>query len=217
MHQVRICPTVDVFNLEDYREQILRIQSFAKYVHVDAMDGEFAPVRSPELRDMWWPHDMIAYIHLMYQRPMDYLQELVRLKPYMVILQAESSVHHMHMSAELHRHGIRTGISILQETPVDNIKQIMHSFDQVLVFSGHLGYQGGVIDLGLLHKVREIKAYYPEVEVAWDGGVNDQNIQELVAAGVTVCNAGGFIQKASNPEAAYATLKALAQQKTPED
>lgn len=204
-----ICPTVDAFDTNTYHAQMTKIKPFTKRVHVDIMDGIFAPVTSPDLSEIWWPHHMQADIHVMYQRPMDHLEQLIRLKPHMVIVHAEADVHHMHFSAELHKHGINTGLAILQETPVDNIKQIMHSFDQVLVFSGHLGYQGGTIDLGLVSKVREIKDYYPEIEVAWDGGINDQNIEELYQGGVRVFNVGGFIQKADNPKDAYATLETI--------
>lgn len=202
-----ICPTIDVFDVDAYRQQMTNIAPFAKRVHIDAMDGIFTPEASPDLREMWWPNGMIADLHVMYQRPMDYIDQIVKMRPHMVIIHAEAQVHHMHFAAELHKHDILAGLCILQETPVDNVKQIMHSFDQMLVFSGHLGYQGGVIDLGLLEKVREIKDYYPEIEIAWDGGINDQSIVQLRDGGVTVFNVGGFIQKSDDPQKAYATLE----------
>lgn len=204
---VTICPTIDVFDTNAYKQQMNNIRSFAPRVHIDMMDGDFTPVTSPGMADIWWPHTMIADIHLMYRRPMDHIAQLINLKPHMVIVHAEAEVHHMHFAAEMHKHNILAGLCILQETPVENIKQILHSFDQILVFSGHLGYQGGVIDMNLTHKVSEIKEYYPEIEIAWDGGVNDTNIVQLQECGVTVFNVGGFIQKSDNPEKAYATLE----------
>lgn len=204
-----ICPTIDVFNTHDYRVQVDNVKSFAKSLHIDLMDGDFAPVKSPGFDEIWWPHHMKADLHVMYRRPMDHLDQIVKLKPHMVIVQAEAEVHHMHFAAELHKHDIEVGLCILQETPVDNVKQIMHSFDQLLIFSGNLGFQGGQIDLGLLDKVRQVKDYYPEIEIAWDGGINDQNIKQLIDGGVKVLNVGGFIQKSDDPEKAYATLKAI--------
>lgn len=204
-----ICPTVDAFSIEAYRQQLDAVTPFASRVHIDLMDGDFAPVTSPPLSKIWWPHHTKVDIHLMYRRPMDVLDELIKLRPRMVIVQAEAEVHHMHFAAELHKHGIRSGLCILQETPVVNVKQIMHSFDEIVVFSGNLGYQGGEIDLGLLWKVNEIKDYYPEIKIGWDGGINDTNARQLVDAGVSVLNVGGYIQKAADPEAAYATLKSV--------
>jgi len=204
---VNICPTVTAFEPHEYREQMERAADFAERIHIDLMDGEFAPSQSPDLLQVWWPHNIYADIHLMYQRPMDHLQQLIKLKPHTVIVHNEADVHHMHFSAELHRHGILTGLAILKETPIEWAEQIMHSFDQVLIFSGNLGYHGGEADLGLLEKVKYVKKHHPEAEIAWDGGVNDQNAKVLKDAGVSVLNVGGFVQKSTDPKAAFNKIK----------
>jgi len=184
-----------------------RIAPFAERVHIDLMDGEFAPTKSSGLDQIWWPHELEADIHLMYQNPEPCLEQLIKLKPHMVVVHNEAHVHHMDFAAKLHHAGIEVGLALLQDTPVAYAEQIMHSFDHVLVFSGNLGRHGGEADLGLLEKVRQIKAHHPEVEIGWDGGINDQNVKQLVEAGVEVLNVGGYIQKADDPEHAYATLK----------
>lgn len=205
-----ICPTVTAFDMPEYTRQLRVAGQFAERIHLDLMDGEFAPSKSPDLTDIWLPHHALVDIHLMYQRPMEQLEKLIHLKPHMVIVHNEVDVHHMHFAASLHKEGIKTGLAILQETPIEWAYQIMHSFDQVLIFSGHLGYHGGEADLGLLDKVRKVREHHPEAEIAWDGGINDQNAPALIEAGVDVLNVGGFIQKAQDPAAAYATLKAIA-------
>jgi ribulose-phosphate 3-epimerase len=210
---VTICPTITAFEPHEYREQMERAAGLAQRIHIDLMDGDFAPSRSPELERIWWPHHVIADIHLMYRRPMEHLKTLLKLHPHMVIIHNEADVHHMHFAAELHKHDIQTGLALLQDTPVEWAEQIMHSFDQVLVFSGHLGYHGGQADLSLLDKVKRIRAHHPAVEVAWDGGIDDKNASVLIEAGVEVLNVGGFIQKSDDPEAAYDTLEALAEKK----
>jgi ribulose-phosphate 3-epimerase len=186
-----------------------RAAALSERVHIDLMDGEFAPTQSPDLLQIWWPHNARADIHLMYQRPMDHLQQLVKLRPHMVVIHNEADVHHMHFAAELHKEEIQVGLAILAETPIQWAEQIMHSFDQILVFSGDLGHHGGQADLELLHKVKYIHEHHPEAEIAWDGGINDQNAKQLAQAGVDVLNVGGFIQKSANPDTAYATLKQI--------
>lgn len=205
-----VCPTITAYDLAEYRRQIHNVKHFAKRIHIDLMDGEFAPTLSPYLDDIWWPYELKADIHLMYERPMEYLDQLVKLKPNMVIIHNEVTVHHMHFSAELHKHDIKTGLAILADTPIDWAAQIMHSFDQVLIFSGNLGYHGGEADLGLLEKVRFVRKHHPDAEIAWDGGINDQNVKQLVEAGVNVLNVGGYIQKADNPEEHYQQLLEIA-------
>lgn len=201
-----ICPTVTAYDFEEYSRQLRAVSGFAKRVHIDLMDGEFAPTVSPGLDEIWMPHGPKVDIHLMYQRPMDVIRQLVRLKPHMVIVHNEAEMHHMHFVAELHKHDIEVGLAVLQDTPVHYAHQIMHSFDHVLVFSGNLGHHGGKANLELLDKVREIRYHHPDVEIGWDGGINEHNIKQLVDAGVDVLNVGGAIQKASDPQAAYATL-----------
>jgi len=207
-----ICPTVTAFTAYEYREQLLRVVPFAKRVHVDLMDGEFAPTRSPGLDQIWWPPEVIIDVHLMYQRPMESLERLIELRPNLVIIHNEAQVHHMHFAAELHKAGMKAGLAILHDTPIEHAYQIMHSFDHVLVFSGHLGHHGGKADLGLLDKVHKIHEHHPEAEIGWDGGIAAENVRQLVAGGVDVLNAGGFIQSSSDPGGAYAKLEAVSKE-----
>lgn len=207
---IAICPTVTAFTAHEYAEQMALLRRFSDRLHVDLMDGAFAPTVSPGLDEIWWPPEITVDIHLMYQHPMDHLQRLIHLKPNMVIVHAEAEVHHMHFAAELHKHGIRAGLSILHDTPVDNVKQIMHSFDHILLFSGHLGYHGGQADMGVLNKAHEILEYYPQIELGWDGGINADNAAQLIDGGITVLNVGGYIHKSPHPQEAYATLEVIA-------
>lgn len=204
-----VCPTVTAYDLTDYRQQITRLTPFAERLHIDVMDGHLAPTRSPGLDKIWLPAGKINDIHLMYREPLEALPLLIKLRPYLVVIHNEAHVHHMHFAAELHKAGIKAGLAILQDTPVENAYQIMHSFDQVLIFSGNLGHQGGHANLGLLDKVRKVREHHPAAEIAWDGGINDHNAGQLAEAGVDVLNVGGFIQKAEDPAARYRALLEL--------
>jgi ribulose-phosphate 3-epimerase len=204
-----ICPTITAFEPHEYREQMERVTPFAKRVHIDLMDGDFAPTRSPDLKQIWWPADVTADVHLMYRKPMEHLEQLVKLKPNLVIIHNEANVHHMHFAAELHQHDIKVGLAILHDTPIEYAFQVMHSFDHVLIFSGKLGYHGGQADLGCLDKVHKVRQHHPDAEISWDGGINDQNAKLLADGGVDVLNVGGYIQKADNPAAAFLNLQTL--------
>jgi ribulose-phosphate 3-epimerase len=204
-----IAPTVTAYDEAVYKEQMQLVSSFADRVHIDLMDGDFAPTKSPELDKVWWPKHVQADLHLMYRRPMEHLETILHMKqhPHMVIVHNEAEVHHMHLAAELHKEDIKVGLAVLQDTPIEWTEQILHSFDHVLIFSGDLGHHGGEADLGLLEKVAFIHDLHPEVEVGWDGGINESNARSLVDAGVHVLNVGGGIHGADDPKQAYATLK----------
>ncbi|HET9173921.1 MAG TPA: hypothetical protein VFN56_01425 [Candidatus Saccharimonadales bacterium] len=201
-----ICPTVTAQDPHAYRAQMNRITPFAKRIHIDLMDGLFAPTISPKPSQIWWPDGITADIHLMYQKPMEYIEQLIEAHPHLVIIHNEADVHHMHFAALLHRAGIEVGLALLHDTPVEYAEQIMHSFDHVLIFSGNLGFHGGVADLRLMEKIAQIRQNHPDVEIGWDGGINIENVQKLCRAGVDVLNIGGAVQQSDDPAAAYATL-----------
>lgn len=208
-----IFPTVTAYDEYEYNEQLKALKPFASRVHIDLMDGIFAPTKSPDLNHIWWPHEFTVDVHLMYQSPMDYIDQLIALKPRMVIIHNEAQVHHMDFAARLHAADIEAGLAILHDTPIEWAYQIMHSFDHVLIFSGNLGFQGGsTADLGCLDKVKKAKEHHPDVEIGWDGGVNQLNAKRLMEGGVDVLNVGGFIMNADDPQAAYEQLVPLVQQ-----
>lgn len=206
-----ICPTITATSFAEYSKQLKVNSAFAQRVHIDMMDGQFAPTKSPGLSEIWWPKTIQADLHLMFQHPDESLQQVLLLKPSLVIIHAEAEVHHMRFAAELHKEGIKAGLALLAETNIKTCEEILHSFDHVLIFSGNLGHQGGSnADMALLEKIKYINAHHPEAEIGWDGGINDQNIQQLIDGGVNVLNVGGFIQNSQNPQEAYAKLLALA-------
>jgi ribulose-phosphate 3-epimerase len=112
----------------------------------------------------------------------------------------------MYFAARLHVEGIRAGLAILPGTSVESVEQIINSFDHLLIFSGDLGHFGGKADLSLLAKAQEAKEHHPDLEIGWDGGVNDQNAKQIADGGIDVLNVGGFIQNATNSEEAYGKL-----------
>jgi ribulose-phosphate 3-epimerase len=204
-----ICPTVTAFDTHEYRVQMERLEPFATRIHIDLMDGKFAPTTSPGLDQVWWPEKFTADIHLMYQDPMAEIDQLIYLKPNLVIIHQEAAVNHREFADRLRSHGIKAGLALLPTTLVEQARGSILSFDHVLIFSGDLGKHGGVTDTSLLPKILQIKQYHPNIEVGWDGGVNDENAATLIDSGVEVLNVGGFIQKADDPAAAYAKLKAI--------
>lgn len=205
-----ICPTITAYDPHEYREQIERLQPFAVRIHIDLMDGEFTQTKSPSLEQIWWPPEFTADIHLMYQRPMETVEKLISLKPNLVIIHKEAEVDHADFANKLRAADIKVGLAFLKDTPIDDAFELISAFDHVLVFSGDLGRHGGTADLSLLDKVRQLRTQHPQIEISWDGGINDQNANQLVEAGIDVLNVGGFIQGASDPKASYQALESIA-------
>lgn len=210
LNNIAIAPTITTDDPDEYRAQMDRIAGFADGVHIDFADGEFAPSKMLPIDQAWRTDDLITHAHVMYQRPLEFIDDIIHLEADLVILHAESDELKECLEM-LNNIGVRTGVAILPETSVADLKDldIDDLFDHILVFGGHLGYQGGTADLSILKKVEQVRHEYPDVEIGWDGGINAENAAQIVKAGVTVLNVGGYFKKAEDPKKAYATMKSL--------
>lgn len=201
-----ICPTVTATNEHIYRTQLENVSDFTARVHLDLADGKFAN-RLIVPSKIWWPGEITADIHLMYKDPMSVIDDCIALKPNLLIVHAEASGDFLSLAKLLRENGIKRGVALLQRTSVDTILASLEEIDYVLIFSGDLGYFGGKADLKLLEKVSKLKEFKPDLEVGWDGGINDENAKALVDGGVDVLNVGGFIQRSKDPKKAYTKLQ----------
>lgn len=207
-----ICPTVLAEEPHAYREQMERIAGFAERVQIDLADGIFAPVRTILPHQIWWPHSIHADIHCMYGEPLKWLDQLIKLEPHMIIVHAEADGLFDAVADKLEAAGIKVGIALLSETAVSTILPVTDRLEHVLIFAGKLGSFGGSPDIDkFADKVHEVRSKLGHVEIGWDGGISDENAEELIALGVDVLNVGGYIQQAESPASAYATLKSLAE------
>lgn len=207
MPAATICPTITAYGQKAYQEQLERIDPFAARIHIDLADGIFAPAVTIGLDQIWWPGDRIANLHVMYRYPFHYVRALFALQPAMIIVHAEAEGRFLDFAAFAHRYGIEVGVALLPKTPIEAIRPALDVIDHVLIFSGDLGHFGGQVQPNLLDKVRQLRQLKPQVEIGWDGGINDHNAAMLVRGGVDVLNVGGYIQEAADPSAAYARLK----------
>ena len=206
-----ICPTVTAYDLHEYRTQLERIAEFSDRVHIDLMDGIFAPTISPDIGKLWFDRRVQTDVHIMFQHPDKQIKKILLHNPSLIIVQAEANRESVIRSiAGLKKTKVRVGLSLLPTTdPNDEfVSECLKRVDHVLIFSGKLGYHGGKADLKLLKKIEDIRKIKPLVEIGWDGGINDKNVRELAKGGVDVLNVGGYIQKSTNANEAYSKLTA---------
>ena len=201
-----IAPAILVETDDQYRTLVEKLQPFVQRVHIDISDGEFAPVFLVEPSKLWWPKEWIVDIHAMVSHPMDYVDQLIALKPHLITFHVETGINLIPVMENIKKNGIKAGIALLKPTVPSTVADAIKIADHVLVFSGDLGHYGGTASLMQLEKVRLIKAINPEVEVGWDGGISVDNAFTLTQGGVNVLNVGGAIGKAEDPASVYATL-----------
>ena len=149
----------------------------------------------------------------MYESVAPFANDIIKLKPSMVIVHAESAGQYYEVTKIFKKNDIKVGVALLQDTPVDKIKPAIGDIDHVLIFSGDLGYIGGTLNMNLLAKARQLRKLKPTIELGWDGGINTHNAAKLVLGGIDVLNVGGAIQRANSPREVYAKLKAISEVK----
>jgi len=204
-----VCPTITAKTKADYEYQVRRVGGLAKRIHIDISDGVFSPVNLVAPSGVWWPHPIIVDIHLMVKKPENYVDEIIRRKPHLIIVHAEADGSYLPFAQKMHDNNIKVGVALLPETKPELIVPAIKQIDHVLIFSGDLGRFGGKADFDLLEKIKILKKHKPSLEIGWDGGINDANIQKLKRGGVDVLNVGGYLQNAQDPMDSYQKLESL--------
>lgn len=207
-----ICPSILAENSGQYHQQMEKIASFAERIQIDLTDGDFAKSQTVKPQDAWWPVGIKADFHLMYRRPERAAEVILEHKPHLIIIHAEGEGNFLALAERLHGLGVKVGVALLARTPVNTIFSALNYIDHALIFSGNLGEYGGRANLDLLSKVKTLKEHKADIEIGWDGGINDRNVSQLAFGGVDVFNVGGFIQNSDNPEKAYRGLERIAQE-----
>lgn len=201
-----IAPSILTETAEEYQAMVQKLAPFAKRVHIDISDGEFAPSFLLPEAQLSWPPTWRVDIHAMVLRPQEHLAGLINLKPNLIIFHVETGINMIPILQQIKAAGIKAGIALLKPTVPSTIADVIKEADHVMVFSGELGNYGGTASLMQLEKVRLIKAIKPEVEIGWDGGVNVDNAYTLTQGGVSVLNVGSAIANAEDPALTYNEL-----------
>lgn len=201
-----IVPTVMAETLDALQASITMLQPFARRVHMDISDGEFAPTFLLNESQLFWPQGWEIDIHAMVTHPSQHIPQLIALKPNLVILHAEAQEDILPQLQALKQAGIKAGVALLKKTVPITVEPLIKEADHVMIFSGDLGKFGGTASLMQIEKVRLIKRIKPNVEIGWDGGVKAENAYTLSQGGVDVLNVGGAISQAANPAEEYNRL-----------
>lgn len=202
----QIIPAITVETLDQYQEATQKIGGFARRVHIDISDGEFAPTFLLGEAQLYWPEGWEVDVHAMVARPSEHLAAILELRPSLVIFHAEVQENLLGLFAQLKAAGVKAGVALLKTTVPASVEPIIKEADHVMIFSGELGYHGGTASMMQLEKIRLVKKINPSVEIGWDGGVNIENAYTLTQGGVDILNTGGALANSENPTETYNQL-----------
>jgi ribulose-phosphate 3-epimerase len=184
----------------------------ADWIHVDVMDGHFVPnlTFGPKMvADLKKATRLPLDVHLMIERPEDWLDRYAEAGATYLTIHVEASRDVPRALAAIRARGVRAGLTLNPETPVEAVLPHLASLDLALVMSVHPGFGGQKFIEGALAKVRAIRealdASHLTAELEVDGGIKPENAARVVAAGATVLVAGSAIFE--DPDGPVAALR----------
>lgn len=199
----KIVPTILTNNLEEFQASVVMINDFTNHVQIDITDGAFTPNKTVSLDQIFWPDNWLVDLHLMVKKPSLLIDQIVLMRPRLVIIHAEIVDDIKTIAEKLRQAGIKFGVALLKETVPETRTNLISAADHVLIFAGELGKMGGEANILQTEKVRLIRKINPMVEIGWDGGVNMDNLSTILRSGVDIVNVGSAISMSSNPQEAY--------------
>jgi ribulose-phosphate 3-epimerase len=191
----------------------------ADLIHVDVMDGHFVPnitIGPPVVRAITKVATRPLDVHLMIEDPDRYIEEFVAAGASMVSVHVEV-VRHLHRTVtSIRKLGAKAGVVINPATPVASLDAIAPDVDFVLVMSVNPGFGGQSFIPHSLDKLRRVRALLDgagsNALIEIDGGIDQSNVSDVVAAGANILVAGHAIFGAGDPESATRALRASANQ-----
>jgi len=177
----------------------------AGLIHVDVMDGHFVPnisigpaVTAAVRRVTELPLDC----HLMIEEPDRYIPAFAKAGADMISVHAEV-LPHLHRTIRLiQEHGVKAGVVLNPATPLAALDEILGGIDYVLLMSVNPGFGGQKLIPEVLRKAAALKERIDrerlDVRIELDGGVTEENLDEVAASGVDMIVAGSAVFGSDN-------------------
>lgn len=204
--QYKLSPSIlsaDFYKLgEDIRQTE---ENGAEYLHFDVMDGVFVPSISfgmPVLASIKPLVKQVMDTHLMITEPIRYVEAFAKAGADILTIHYEACEDVRATLEKIKECGMKTGLSISPDTPVEVLREFLGEVDMFLIMTVHPGFGGQKLIPETLDKVRELRGMLNErgleTDIQVDGGIYASNIKDALDAGANVIVAGSAVFK-GNP------------------
>lgn len=218
--KIEISPSVLGANLMCLGEEIRRVEELGiGWLHLDHMDGHFVPNISfgPDfVSAMRKQTKLFLDVHLMLSEPMKYIETYAKAGADLITVHVEADDDAETMLRAIAAQGIKAGISIKPDTPVQAIEPLLPLCDLVLVMTVEPGFGGQSLREDCVAKIPELKAMIEksgrDILIEVDGGVKRENAEKVVRAGADVLVIGTGLFRADDPKAVVREVLACAEE-----
>lgn len=185
------------------------VKPFAKTVHIDILDGKFAPNTTfldpaPFLK---YAQDFLLELHMMVDNPIQYLEPYAKAGFKRFIGHIEQMPDQAEFVAQAQLLG-EVGLAIDLQTNLDLIKVNLKDLDVLLIMAVKAGMSGQQFEKASLEKVRQIRKK-TNIPIEIDGATSDLTIVESKNAGANRFCVNSFLFKGPNPQSQFDLLKKI--------
>lgn len=201
-HDIKIAPSLLSANFARLGEDIKKCEDGgADILHVDVMDGHFVPnlTIGPIVVDAIRPLTKIPIAcHLMITDPAQYIPEFVKAGADYISVHAEGLVHIHRTLSLIKSFGIKAGLALNPATPLNFAFDSAEHCDYVLLMSVDPGFGGQKFIPTFLKRAEALRDYLcknglEHIPIEVDGGVNKENVADIVRAGASMLVSGSAL------------------------
>lgn len=191
------------------------MNAHADIFHLDIMDGVFVPNISfgfPVVKAIASAAKRPMDVHLMIKDPAAYVDRFADLGISMLSFHLEAAREESAAILDkIHSRGIKAGIAINPDCPVEKVFPLLDKLDFVLVMSVFAGFGGQKFIPESLDRIKTLKAEIDrrgmQVQIEVDGGVSPDNAGDLATAGASILVAGSSVFRSSDPARAIRLIR----------
>ena len=213
-----LSPSLLAADFTNLRKEIQDIsEGGAKHLHIDVMDGVFVPNISfgiPVIKSIRSITDLHFDVHLMIVNPERYIKGFVNCGADSITVHVEATNCLKEVIRDIKELGVKAGVAINPKTSLSKIEDVLEDVDKVLVMSVNPGFGGQKYLKSTTKKISSLKNIIDkkglQVDIAVDGGIKIENVQEVIEAGANIIVAGSGIfneKTRANTEKFLAVLK----------
>jgi len=186
----------------------------AGLIHMDVMDGHFVPnitIGPLVVRAARRVTDLPLDCHLMITDPDRYIDEFASAGANLISVHAEAVAHLHRTLSAIRELGCRPGVVLNPATPLVMIEEALPYVDYVLIMSVNPGFGGQSFISTSLDKLSRLRGMINSrglnVQIEVDGGVDLNNVAEIVRHGADWIVAGSAVFGKGDAEQATRALR----------